>query len=210
MSRRYGCIAFTDDVREVQQQYGSAEFYDRLRSRATGASGPDPLGPREAAFLAERDGFYLSTVSETGWPYVQFRGGPPGFVSVRDAHTIAWAEFRGNLQHVSTGNLVGDQRVAIIAVDYSRRERLKLFGTARVVRIEDDPAYVSSLIVADDDDSVVEAAITVTVTAFDWNCPQHIPRRLTLDEVDQRVAPLRERLIELEAENAALRQAMTT
>jgi predicted pyridoxine 5'-phosphate oxidase superfamily flavin-nucleotide-binding protein len=209
MSRRYGCIAFTDDVREVQQQYGSAEFYDRLRSRATGASGPDPLGPREAAFLAERDGFYLSTVSETGWPYVQFRGGPPGFVSVRDAHTIAWAEFRGNLQHVSTGNLVGDQRVAIIAVDYSRRERLKLFGTARVVRIEDDPAYVSSLTVADDD-SVVEAAITVTVTAFDWNCPQHIPRRLTLDEVDQRVAPLRERLIELEAENAALRQAMTT
>ena len=209
MSRRYGCIAFTDDVREVQQQYGSAEFYDRLRSRATGASGPDPLGPREGAFLAERDGFYLSTVSETGWPYVQFRGGPPGFVSVRDAHTIAWAEFRGNLQHVSTGNLVGDQRVAIIAVDYSRRERLKLFGTARVVRIEDDPAYVSSLIVADDD-SVVEAAITVTVTAFDWNCPQHIPRRLTLDEVDQRVAPLRERLVELEAENAALRQAMTT
>ena len=209
MSRRYGCIAFTDDVREVQQQYGSAEFYDRLRSRATGASGPDPLGPREAAFLAERDGFYLSTVSETGWPYVQFRGGPPGFVSVRDAHTIAWAEFRGNLQHVSTGNLVGDQRVAIIAVDYSRRERLKLFGTARVVRIEDDPAYVSSLTVADDD-SVVEAAITVTVTAFDWNCPQHIPRRLTLDEVDQRVAPLRDRLVELEAENAALRQAMTT
>ena len=208
MSRQYGCIAFTDDVREVQQQYGSAEFYDRLRSRATGASGPDPLGPREAAFLAERDGFYLSTVSETGWPYVQFRGGPPGFVSVRDAHTIAWADFRGNLQHVSTGNLIGDQRVAIIAVDYNRRERLKMFGMARVVRIEDDPAYVSSLTI-DDDDAVVEAAITVTVTAFDWNCPQHIPRRLTLDEVDQRVAPLRERLIQLEAENAALRQAMT-
>ena len=206
MSRQYGCIAFTDDVREVQQQYGSAEFYDRVRSRATGASGPDPLGPREAAFLAERDGFYLSTVSETGWPYVQFRGGPPGFVSVRDAHTIAWADFRGNLQHVSTGNLIGDQRVAMIAVDYNRRERLKLFGTARVVRIEDDPAYVSSLTI-DDDDAVVEAAITVTVTAFDWNCPQHIPRRLTLDEVDQRVAPLRERLIQLEAENAALRQA---
>ena len=206
MSRQYGCIAFTDDVREVQQQYGSAEFYDRVRSRATGASGPDPLGPREAAFLAERDGFYLSTVSETGWPYVQFRGGPPGFVSVRDAHTIAWADFRGNLQHVSTGNLIGDQRVAMIAVDYNRRERLKMFGTARVVRIEDDPTYVSSLTIADDD-SVVEAAITVTVTAFDWNCPQHIPRRLTLDEVDQRVAPLRERLIQLEAENAALRQA---
>ena len=164
------------------------------------------VGTAGAAFLAERDGFYLSTVSETGWPYVQFRGGPPGFVSVRDAHTIAWADFRGNLQHVSTGNLIGDQRVAIIAVDYNRRERLKVFGMARVVRIEDDPAYVSSLTI-DDDDAVVEAAITVTVTAFDWNCPQHIPRRLTLDEVDQRVAPLRERLSQLEAENAALREA---
>ena len=207
MSRQYGCIAFTDDVRGVQEQYGSADFYDRMRSRATDAHGSDPLGPREADFLARRDGFYLSTVSQTGWPYVQFRGGPPGFISVPDAHTIAWADFRGNLQHVSTGNLVGDQRVALIALDYGRRERLKLFGMARVVRIEDDPTYVSSLTVADEDDSVVEAAITVTVTAFDWNCPQHIPVRLTLDEVDQRVAPLRERLSQLEAENAALRRA---
>ena len=207
MSRQYGCIAFTDDVRDVQGQYGSAEFYDRMRSRAQGAEGPDPLGPREAAFLEERDGFYLSTVSQTGWPYVQFRGGQPGFLSVRDAHTIAWAEFRGNLQHVSTGNLVGDHRVALIAVDYGRRERLKLFGMARVVRLEDDPDYVASLTVADDD-AVVEAAITVTVTAFDWNCPQHIPRRFTLDQVEELSAPLRERLGQLEAENAELRRAV--
>jgi len=206
VSRQYGCIAFTDDVREDQQHYGSAEFYDRVRSRATGAPGADPLGRREAAFLARMDGFYLATVSQTGWPYVQFRGGPPGFVSVRDAHTIGWADFRGNLQHVSTGNLRGDRRMAIIAVDYSTSERLKVFGTARVVRIEDDPAFVSSLSVAGYD-AVVEAAITVTVTAFDWNCPQHIPRRLTLEEVDERVAPLRERVRRLEAENAELRRA---
>jgi predicted pyridoxine 5'-phosphate oxidase superfamily flavin-nucleotide-binding protein len=128
MSRQYGCIAFTDDVRRVQEDYGSAAFYDRMRSRAAGAEDFDPLGPREAAFLIARDGFYLSTVSQTGWPYVQFRGGPPGFVSVKDEHTIAWADFRGNLQHVSTGNLAGDHRVSIIAVDYPSRQRLKLLG----------------------------------------------------------------------------------
>lgn len=181
MSKHYGCVAFTDDVHGVQADYGSAEFYGRMRRRAEGDEEADPLGPREAAFLGDRDGFYLSTVSETGWPYVQFRGGPPGFVRVRDPHTIAWADFRGNLQHISTGNLVGDHRVALIAVDYPGRQRLKLFGMARVVRIRDDPEFVTSLAVPGYD-AVVEAAIVVTVTAFDWNCPQHIPQRFTQQE----------------------------
>lgn len=202
MSRQYGCIAFTDDVRGLQVEYGSAEFYDRMRRRSVGSEQSDPLGPKEAAFLTERDGFYLATVSTTGWPYVQFRGGPPGFLNVRDAHTIAWADFRGNLQHVSTGNLVGDRRISIIAVDYPGRRRLKLFGMARVIRIQDDPALVSSLAVQDYD-AVVEAAIVVTVTAFDWNCPQHIPQRYTLAEVEQRIAPLRERVRELEEQVVA-------
>ncbi|KQX06901.1 MULTISPECIES: pyridoxamine 5'-phosphate oxidase family protein [unclassified Leifsonia] len=203
MSRQYGCIAFTDDVRGVQADYGSSGFYDRMSRRADGSEQLDPLGPQEKAFLTERDGFYLSTVGETGWPYVQFRGGPPGFLQVRDDNTIAWADFRGNLQHVSTGNLVGDRRVAMIAVDYPRRRRLKLFGMARVIRVEDDPALVSAVAVPGYD-AVVEAAIVVTVTAFDWNCPQHIPRRFTLDEVEQRVAPLRARIRELEDRLAAV------
>ena len=120
MSRQYGCIAFTDDVREDQQHYGSAEFYDRVRSRATGAPGADPLGRREAAFLARMDGFYLATVSQTGWPYVQFRGGPPGFVSVRDAHTIGWADFPWQPPARLHREPEGDRRVAIIGVDYRR------------------------------------------------------------------------------------------
>ncbi|GAA1756412.1 pyridoxamine 5'-phosphate oxidase family protein [Agromyces humatus] len=202
MSRQYGCIAFTDDVRGLQAEYGSAAFYDRMSRRADGSEQSDALGPREAAFLTERDGFYLATVSETGWPYVQFRGGPQGFLTVRDDHTIAWADFRGNLQHVSTGNLVGDRRVAIIAVDYPRRQRLKLFGMARVIRIQDDPALVASVAVPGYN-AVVEAAIVVTVTAFDWNCPQHIPQRFTLAHVEQRLAPLRERIRELEEQIAA-------
>lgn len=202
MSRQYGCIAFTDNVRGVQVEYGSAGFYDRMRRRAVGSEQSDPLGPREAAFLTERDGIYVATVSETGWPYVQFRGGPQGFLNVRDDHTIAWADFRGNLQHVSTGNLIGDRRIAIIAVDYPRRQRLKLFGTARVIRIQDDPALVASVAV-EGYDAVVEAAIVVTVAAFDWNCPQHIPQRFTLAQVEQRIAPLRERIRELEEQIAA-------
>ena len=206
MSRQYGCIAFTDDVRGVQVEYGSAGFYDRMRRRAVGSEQSDPLGPKEAAFLTERDGFYVATVSETGWPYVQFRGGPQGFLNVRDDHTIAWADFRGNLQHVSTGNLVDDRRIAIIAVDYPRRQRLKLFGMARVIRIQDDPAFVASVAVQGSD-AVVEAAIVVTVTAFDWNCPQHIPQRFTLAQVEQRTAPLRERIRELEEQLAARNSA---
>lgn len=204
MSRQYGCIAFTSDVRGVQADFGSAEFYDRMKHRADGTEQSDPLGAREAAFLTGRDGFYLSTVSETGWPYVQFRGGPPGFVSITDEHTIAWADLRGNLQHISTGNLNGDHRVAIIAVDYPSRQRLKLFGMARVIRIQDDPAFVSSLTVYDAD-AVVEAAIVVTVKAFDWNCPQHIPQRFTLEQVEKKMAPLRERIRQLEDQVAATR-----
>lgn len=199
MSRQYGCIAFTDDVRRVQQDYGSAEFYARMTEQGHHTAAADPLGPREATFLDERDGFYLSTVSQTGWPYVQFRGGPPGFVSVLDEHTVAWPEYRGNLQHVSTGNLAGNQRVAIIAMDYPKRRRLKLFGRARVVRAENDPTLMSSLSSAGYD-AVMEAAVVVSVTAYDWNCPQHIPRRFTLDQIEQQLTPLRERIRALEAQ----------
>lgn len=197
MSRDYGRIAFTDDVRAAQAEYGSSGFYDGLPRRTDSPQPSDPLGPKEAEFLTERDGFYLATVSETGWPYVQFRGGPPGFLHVLDEHTIAWADFRGNLQHVSSGNLLGDQRVSMIAMDYPRRQRLKLFGMARVIRMQDDPTFVSSLEVAGEY-AVVEAAFVVTVTAFDWNCPQHIPQRFTLAQVEHRIAPLRDRIRDLE------------
>lgn len=201
MSSQYGCIAFTDDVRRVQKNYGSAEFYARMASQGHNNAQVDPLEAREVSFLERRDGFYLSTVSQTGWPYVQFRGGPPGFVSVLDEHTIAWPEYRGNLQHVSTGNPAGSDRVAIVAVDYPNRRRLKLFGMARVVRAEDDPTLISSLR-SPGYDAVVEAGIVVVVTVFDWNCPQHIPRRFTKDQVEKLIAPLRERIHALESQIA--------
>ncbi|MBK4346528.1 pyridoxamine 5'-phosphate oxidase family protein [Lacisediminihabitans changchengi] len=183
MSKQYGCIAFTDTVDAEQQAYGSAEFYRRMTSRGHGLIAGDPLGAREQAFFATRDSFYLATVSETGWPYVQFRGGPPGFVRA-DEHTLSWADYRGNLQHVSTGNIRADERVSIIAMDYPSRSRLKLFGRAHVVRVEDDEGFVEGLRHPDETDAVVERAIVITVSAFDWNCPQHITPRYTASEIE--------------------------
>lgn len=204
MSRRYPAIAFTDDVQAVQRDHGSNAFYDRKRIAGAASSEPDILTDDEAEFLAERDGFYLATVSETGWPYVQFRGGPTGFIRVLDEHTIGWADFRGNLQYISTGNLSGDDRVAIIAVDYARRRRIKLFGHARIVTVEQDAELVGSL-THPEYDAAVERAVIVTVDAFDWNCPQHITPRYTVAELEPALADVRQRLAELEAENEELR-----
>jgi predicted pyridoxine 5'-phosphate oxidase superfamily flavin-nucleotide-binding protein len=203
MSKHYGTIAFTDDVRAIQGDHGSQAFYDRKRVAGRVGLGPDPLTDDETTFLAERDSFYLATVSETGWPYVQFRGGPTGFLRVVDEHTIGWADFRGNLQYVSTGNLTSDDRVAIIAVDYPHQRRLKIFGHARIVTADEDPRLTKSLH-SSAYRAVVERAVIVTVEAFDWNCPQHINPRFTPTELESVLAPVRQEIATLQAENARL------
>ncbi len=208
MSKHYGSIAFTDDVRAVQAEHGSETFYGRKADAGARAAGPDPLTEDEKEFLAERDGFYLASIGETGWPYVQFRGGTPGFVHVLDDHTVGWADFRGNLQYISTGNMAGDDRVALISVDYAHRRRLKIFGHARIVTADEDADLLRSL--SDDTyDAVVERAVVVAVEAYDWNCPQHITPRFTLAELDSALAPTRSRLAALEAENADLRRRLS-
>ena len=203
MAHRFAELAFTPAVKAAQERNGSRASYERFAAR-----GPanDRLGPDEVAFLAERDSFYMATVSETGWPYVQHRGGPAGFVRVLDERTIALADFRGNRQYVSVGNLGGDDRVALIFMDYPRQRRLKVLGRARIVEVADDPALLARLALPGYD-ARVERAMVIAVEAFDWNCPQHITPRFTEAEVLQHVAPLRARLAELEAEVARLRQA---
>lgn len=204
MSKHYGAIAFTESVRGVQRDHGSGAFYNRKRVQGTAAPGVDALTEDEKGYLAERDSFYLATVSETGWPYVQFRGGPTGFLRVVDDHTIGWADFRGNLQYISTGNVTADNRVAVIAMDYHHQRRLKIYGRARIVTAEEDPTLVGGF--ADPAyDAVVERAVLVAVEAFDWNCPQHITRRFTVEELETHLAPLHQQLAELQAENARLR-----
>jgi predicted pyridoxine 5'-phosphate oxidase superfamily flavin-nucleotide-binding protein len=207
MSKHYANIAFTEDVRAVQREHGSQAFYDRKRVAGKASPGRDPLTATEQDYLAQRDSFYLATVSATGWPYVQFRGGPTGFLRVLDEHTLAWADFRGNLQYISTGNLAALDRVAIIAVDYVHRRRLKIFGHARVVTAQDDPELGSSL-VDPDYDAAVERAVVIDVEAFDWNCPQHITPRYSAADLEPALAPLRDQLAALQAENARLRSTI--
>lgn len=199
MGHRFAELAFTPAVRAQQAAHGSRAGYARLED---GPPRNDRLGPEETAFLAARDGFYLATVSETGWPYVQFRGGPPGFLHVLDERTLAWADFRGNRQYVSVGNLSGDGRVALIAMDYAQRRRLKLLGHAELLAVGADEGLAERLAVPGYD-ARVERAVRVRVAALDWNCPQHIVPRFTLAEVEEAARPLRERVAALEARLAS-------
>jgi predicted pyridoxine 5'-phosphate oxidase superfamily flavin-nucleotide-binding protein len=202
MARAFAEIAFTPAVRTAQQRQGSAAMYDRML--APEADRANLLGPDEAAFIGARDGFYQATVSETGWPYVQFRGGPAGFLKVLDEQTIAYADFRGNRQYVSAGNLAGDDRISLILMDYPNRRRLKVMGRARLVEKNDDPDLVASLHV-EGYRARPERAVVITIEGLDWNCPQHIPVRLTREELEPHLAPLRDELPRLQAENAALK-----
>jgi len=205
MARAYSRIAFTGRVRALQRQYGSADAYARFL--APEAPADDALGASEAEFICARDGFYQATISETGWPYLQFRGGAPGFVHVVDEKTLAYADFRGNRQYLSVGNLSGDDRIALFFMDYPNQRRLKLFGHASVVDAEQNPEIVQSLHIPGYR-ATPERAIIIKVAGFDWNCPQHIPKRLNASELENAIAPLRARLAELETENAALREKL--
>jgi len=165
----------------------------------------DALGPREAEFLGQADSFYLATVGETGWPYVQHRGGPAGFVKVLSPTRIGFADFRGNVQYVSAGNTLHDDRVAIIVMDYKNRQRLKLLGHLRFVAVSDaDPELVRQVELPDYRARVERVAL-IDVAAFDWNCPQHITQRYTLAQVEAAAQPLRDRVAELEARLSAQR-----
>ena len=203
MARAFAEIAFTPAVRDVQKKRGSAQAYDKFL--ADEAPADNTLGDAESAFITARDGFYQATVSETGWPYVQFRGGPRGFIKVLDEQTIAYADFRGNRQYVSTGNLGGDERISLILIDYPNRRRLKIYGRVELVNADDDPELIAKLH-NEGYKAKVERAVVITIEALNWNCPSHIPQRLTLDEMQPVLAQLQQEIASLKAENAELKQ----
>ena len=195
----------TPTVQEAQRHY-----YGRAAQFPVNATPENtPLGPDEVAFIGERDSFYMATVTETGWPYVQHRGGPVGFLRVRDPQTLAFDDFLGNRQLLSTGNLAGgNDRVALFLMDYPQRTRLKIMGHARVLDADDEPALAQKL--APDARLLpkVERVFVIDVVSYDWNCPQYITPRYTAEEITNLlVMPLQERIRELEAQLAAARRA---
>jgi len=175
MSRRFAEIAFTPAVREAQARYGVQAKSSQLRG--------DALGPREVEYLAAADTFYLATVSETGWPYVQHRGGPKGFLRVLSPTQLGYADFRGNLQYLSVGNVARNDRASILVMDYAERRRLKLLGRLRFIDVADADAALVRQVDLPGYAARVERVALFDVVAFDWNCPQHITQRFTLDEL---------------------------
>jgi uncharacterized protein len=203
MTSRFLNLVFTSSVKAAQQQNGSRDAY----AKRDGASEPDRLTESEAQFIATRDSFYMASVGAAGWPYIQHRGGPAGFIKVLGAGRLGLADFRGNRQYVSVGNLADDNRVALFMMDYARRARLKLLGRARTVDLADATDLAAALI-DQDYNAKVERGLIIDVEAFDWNCPQHITPRFTLAEIEPSVAALKARIAELEA--ALARNGLST
>jgi len=200
MSYGFLDIAVTRSVRAAQAQMGA----DRLWANFKGRRECRQFMENESAFIAERDSFYIASVSEAGWPYVQHRGGPRGFLKVVDERTLAFADYRGNRQYISVGNVTADARVCLFLMDYPHRARLKIYARAEVVPLDADPA-LTTLVTVPAYKAKLERIFRLRLEAFDWNCSQHITPRFTEQEVAEAVRPLRDRLGALESENAALR-----
>jgi predicted pyridoxine 5'-phosphate oxidase superfamily flavin-nucleotide-binding protein len=197
MANRFLETLFTPAVRRAQTHY-----YGRERPPLE-APERDPLGDDEQAFTQARDSFYMATVTENGWPYVQHRGGPRGFLRVVNPGQLAFADYQGNRQLLSTGNLAGNDRVTLFLMDYPNRTRLKIIGHARVEDAREHPELLTQL--ADLDVArVVERFVFIEVLSFDWNCPKYITPRYTIEEIEELVAPLRKRIAELEARKGPL------
>jgi uncharacterized protein len=201
VTAHYMDLLFTPEVMREQDAHGSRESYARMAGSSERDA--DPLGPKEAMFLATRDSFYVASTSASGWPYVQHRGGPPGFVKLLGERQIGFADYRGNRQYVSLGNVATDDRVALFFIDYVRRARLKMLGRMRAVTLADSPELAASLM-DEAYGAVVERGFVIDVEAFDWNCPQHITPRYTQGDIAEIVAPLQQRIAELEAINAKI------
>lgn len=203
MSYGFLDIATTPSVRAAQAEMGA----DAHWAAFSGNRAFDRFTGNEAHFLAARDSFYMGTVSEDGWPYVQHRGGPAGFLKLIDDRTLAFADYRGNRQYISTGNLAANDRACLILMDYPRRARLKIYVHVEKLALDADPA-LTDLVMDKDYKARAERIFRLRLEAFDWNCPQHITPRFTEREIEQAARPLHERLAQLEAENQALQDRL--
>lgn len=199
MPNAFATISFTDSVKAAQTRYGSRENNQHFEL----SDNPhNEIGAFEKEFIEARDSFYMATISENGWPYVQHRGGPVGFMQVLDARTIGFADFKGNRQYISVGNLNANSRTSLILMDYPNRRRLKLWGTTRIIHETEEPELIKRLEIPSYKGRV-ERGIVITIEAIEWNCPQHITPRYSETEVDHVLQPLLE-------ENKQLREQLLT
>lgn len=205
MPHAFAKLAYTKNVQDQQQAHGSKQSYDQFLKSETETH--HQLGPKEITFINQRDGFYQATTSETGWPYVQFRGGPKGFLKVLDETTIAYANYRGNRQYISNGNLFGNKRISLILMDYPNQRRLKILGTTKTITLKEDEPLINQLM-PKNYKAIPEHAIIITVNGFDWNCPQHIPQRLTMEEVAPLLSEYQDRIDQLSKENRSLKSQL--
>lgn len=202
MSHKFYDLTFTPSVKAAQDRYGTRRNYARFEG---GESDFHGLSDAENDFIEARDGFYMATVSEDGQPYIQFRGGPAGFLKILDDRTLGYADFRGNLQYISVGNLSVNDKAALFLMDYANKARLKILLSVEVKDAKDAPEIIEKLTMPGYK-AKIERAMILHVEAFDWNCPQHITPRFTMDEVRQMNEPLYEHIEKLEGEIRELKE----
>ena len=196
MSHKFYDLTFSESVKAAQETYGSRRNFERFEGGKPDFYG---LSDAEIDFIEQRDGFYMATVNSDGQPYIQFRGGEKGFLKVLDDKTLGFADFRGNLQYISVGNLQENSKAALFLMDYANKQRLKILANVEVIDARNKPEIIEKLIVPDYK-AKIERAMILHVEAFDWNCPQHIAPRYTMGEIKQIIAPLNEHIEKLEKE----------
>ncbi|MES1226865.1 MAG: pyridoxamine 5'-phosphate oxidase family protein [Bacteroidota bacterium] len=203
MAKNFATLAFTDAVKAMQEKLGSRSGYARMERD----NYVDGLTENEIDFIAQRDSFYMASIGENNFPYIQHRGGPKGFVKVLDAKRIGFIDFKGNMQYISVGNIATNNNVALIMVDYPSRARLKILAKAEIIELKHNPALYDLLDLTEYKFKP-ERMMVLNVEAYDWNCPQHITPRYTLEDIEEAFAGQRSHIAKLEAEIKELKQKL--
>ena len=180
VNKNFTKLAFTESVKEVQERQGSRKSYARMEESGDSYI----LTEREGQFIESRDSFFMGTIGENGWPYVQFRGGPKGFLKIIDNTTLGMADFRGNRQYISVGNINSTQKVSLFLIDYPSQQRLKVWAKSEIIDVNQNQELLDKLRIPDYK-AIIERLIIFKIEAFDWNCPQHITPRFTTEEIMQ-------------------------
>jgi len=203
MARNFAAIAFTKEVKAMQEKSGSRKSYARMEQDTY----VDGLTENEIDFISQRDSFYMASNGENGFPYIQHRGGPAGFLKVLDSKRLGFIDFKGNMQYISVGNIATNKNVALIMVDYPAKARLKIYATVEIVELKDDPTLYD-LLDLNEYKFRPERMMVFTIEAYDWNCPQHITPRYTVAEIENAFAPQQQHIAALEAAIKRLKQQL--